>query len=446
MRLRVLNFRLLIIALGLVAYSISLIIVFLVFLQIEVETVYSKVENFGRLGINRPIDANINSLKILLSSENRTNPIDFCIVTEFGEFGKSCNFRSQMSNEIHLSISSPNDISIFFKVNIGAMFLSFLTKQWISMLIIFLVLTTLIYIVIESRESLIRKIDLVLSYLNQAMIGKEVVQTISSDHERILGAEPSRLLKGVKELVLELVEAEKTLAAQRTEVEISKISMKLAHDIRSPISALNAIAPSIKKNPDLAIGLVERVVDRIGGIAEELLQSAKDLRSERQGRAKNSIENLASNFDRFDLVKAVQDIIEEKRLDRSKNKSAVFHLWTFEDKIFLPGTQSEFQRVISNLIENSIEAIQEGGTISVRILKKEVSLIVSVFDNGIGISKSDLAILQANPRSMHKANGNGLGLKGAMEYMSLIGGDLAIFSDKGKGTTVELRYPTNDLI
>jgi hypothetical protein len=118
---------------------------------------------------------------------------------------------------------------------------------------------------------------------------------------------------------------------------------------------------------------------------------------------------------------------------------------------------SDLQRILSNLINNAVEAITHEGLITIS-LKTEKSqparqtasdtspreadyLILSIEDNGKGIPESVLDKLGQVGVSYDKTTGTGLGLPHAIETMKKYHGDLQIASGLGKGTKIMLSLP-----
>ena len=108
----------------------------------------------------------------------------------------------------------------------------------------------------------------------------------------------------------------------------------------------------------------------------------------------------------------------------------------------------ELQRVISNLVENSIESIKtqaEGasgfGKISIYIIINETHLRIEIIDNGKGIPEDLLDEVKQKGFSFGKENGEGLGLYSSIKKVENWGGTLHIDSKYESGTTVTIKLP-----
>jgi hypothetical protein len=102
---------------------------------------------------------------------------------------------------------------------------------------------------------------------------------------------------------------------------------------------------------------------------------------------------------------------------------------------------TELRRVLSNLIDNSVEACGERGSVQVGIKGDARHVTITVTDNGRGIPSELLPRLGRLGETYGKAQGSGLGLHHAMGALARWGGQLTIASALNKGTTVTLELP-----
>lgn len=104
------------------------------------------------------------------------------------------------------------------------------------------------------------------------------------------------------------------------------------------------------------------------------------------------------------------------------------------------------RQVLNNLLSNAIKFTPEGGKIFVRAAAEGSFAVVSVQDNGIGISKEDIKLVfkefyQCGDVYRRRSDGVGLGLTLARQLVELHGGTIAINSAPGRGTTVTFTLP-----
>lgn len=105
-----------------------------------------------------------------------------------------------------------------------------------------------------------------------------------------------------------------------------------------------------------------------------------------------------------------------------------------------------FKQIMLNLLSNAIKFTDRGGRVVVLSQIEDGCLIVSVEDNGVGISKTDLPrighpFFQARSAYDRRHDGTGLGLSIVKGLVTLHGGDMQVRSELGKGTTVSIHLP-----
>ncbi len=141
-----------------------------------------------------------------------------------------------------------------------------------------------------------------------------------------------------------------------------------------------------------------------------------------------------------DLVSLCKKIVSEKKtLYPSVNVNIV----ETQSPIHIKGDNAlEIGRIVSNILQNSIEACEQKNCIINLSLYVESSLIsIAIQDNGKGISAENLEDVFIRGVSINKQFGTGLGLAHAKEYIESIGGSIHISSKVGKGTLVTIRIP-----
>jgi FixJ family two-component response regulator len=185
--------------------------------------------------------------------------------------------------------------------------------------------------------------------------------------------------------------------------------------------------------------LIRNATQRINDIANGLLQQGKT-QSE-----KVAIRTSGQRDEVTMLVALLDSIISEKRSQyRNRMGVEIQGDLAMGYGIFVAIKPAEFFRVISNLINNSVEAIEGSGRIlvGIRSYKNEVSVIVS--DNGKGIPPEILEQLGQRGVTHGKngtQSGSGLGVYHARETVENAGGKFAIQSQLGAGTMVTLTLP-----
>jgi signal transduction histidine kinase len=102
--------------------------------------------------------------------------------------------------------------------------------------------------------------------------------------------------------------------------------------------------------------------------------------------------------------------------------------------------------VAQEILTNALDYSPEGSVITVRSYQKGTSAAFTVIDHGCGIPKKDLRnifneFFRASNATLHKPDGNGLGLYIVRGIVEEAGGNIVMDSEEGKGTTVTVELP-----
>jgi len=206
------------------------------------------------------------------------------------------------------------------------------------------------------------------------------------------------------------------------------LSTQVAHDIRSPLTALGAATKGLEIPADQRT-LIDGAVGRMQAIANDLLHRYRAPGAE-----------IGAKAEICPLSDLIEQVIAEKRIQH-KDKSSVSIEFGGGDGIKAAVAPREFQRIISNLVNNAVEAIDKGGTVSVTLSALDGKALLSVKDDGKGIPPEILAKLCQKGNTHGKAGGTGLGLYHAKRTVEEWGGLLTIKSEPGKGTAVTIELP-----
>lgn len=218
--------------------------------------------------------------------------------------------------------------------------------------------------------------------------------------------------------------------------EISEISRQVAHDIRGPLMALTTLTQLSHEMSFEKKELLGLAVQRIRGIADDLLVRSRVVSNE-----DDTIAIPAPVNSGVDIVQVVERLLKEYKFSYPKI-AFEWHKHVAADALYLPMEEMKLLRVLGNILNNAIEAAPESeATISMSLLERDQNWILQVMDNGCGIPESVLPELMKEGKSYGKENGNGLGLYDARKTMVAIGGDLQLRSRVGVGTQVILLIP-----
>ncbi|CAN5463786.1 hypothetical protein BH10BDE1_BH10BDE1_08370 [soil metagenome] len=229
---------------------------------------------------------------------------------------------------------------------------------------------------------------------------------------------------------------------------VNELAIRVAHDIRAPLMALKiaASATAATSDGDTASAdrraLIDSATQRISRIADELLELSRPT-------VKTPELRIVSR-EQKSITAAIQELIREKKMTAPMPIRFDVLPAPLAAGLTASLSSNDFERVISNLLQNSIDATIEkskssGGDIKPRIsietLETETEVGITIRDNGIGIPKNVLPRIGEVGFSYGKHGGNGVGLSSARRWAVSRGGDLEIRSLEGTGTEVRLTLP-----
>ena len=230
----------------------------------------------------------------------------------------------------------------------------------------------------------------------------------------------------------------------------SQFLANMSHELRTPLNAVIGLTEMLKEDAedDENEDYLEPL-DRIHNASKHLLTLINDILD----LSKIEAGKIELFEEEFSLPKMVEDVIETSKPLAEKNDNRI-EIRMDQDLDSIYADQTRVRQIILNLISNACKFTEKGEVhIEVRkILEVETDLIeISVRDTGIGLSEEQQqklfqAFTQADSSTTRKYGGTGLGLTITRQLSRLMGGDVTVESELGKGTkfTASLRLKRSD--
>lgn len=224
----------------------------------------------------------------------------------------------------------------------------------------------------------------------------------------------------------------------------SEFLASMSHDLRTPLNAIMGFSEMMSEKTFGPLGdehYTQYVKDihRSGKLLVSLINGILDLSKIEAGK-------YELTEDEQDIAKLIKGSLELNAMPaKARNIRLVEDIQSNLSSIFIddrPVTQ-----IFNNLLSNAIKFTPQGGKAVISARSDATGdLVVSVADNGIGMSEKDIEkalkpFEQASSISPRKHEGTGLGLYICCNLMRLMGGNLEIESKVDEGTTVVLRFP-----
>lgn len=251
------------------------------------------------------------------------------------------------------------------------------------------------------------------------------------------------LVDNFKTKLVQVEENERRAKDQANLIAMGNLSAQVAHDIRSPLTALTMAAEGeeLQKIPECQRVIIRSAVMRIQDIANNLLSQHAD---QGDGTAPEGERSYQRNEPSNQLLSSLIDnLASEKRLQFRARLGITIHanVGIASYGLFACIQPAEFKRVLSNLINNGVEAISETGEVEISLAKDGDEVVLQVKDNGKGIPLEILPKIMQKGVTFEKTGGLGLGLYHAKSSIESWGGRIEISSEVGKGTVATIRLP-----
>lgn len=227
----------------------------------------------------------------------------------------------------------------------------------------------------------------------------------------------------------------------------SEFLANMSHELRTPLNSLLILSGSLVENEEgnLSEDQVEslQVIQSSGKDLLLLINEILDLSKIEAGQMDLHLKTIPVEKLQNTIRSNFQHVFEHKglKLEIAIEPSAPTELISDEKRI---------GQILKNLISNAVKFTSEGGvtvTFSGSDLLKTPGLCIAVTDTGIGIPKEKQAQIfeafqQADGSTVRKYGGTGLGLSISRELTHLLGGELSVESEEGKGSEFRIVLPT----
>jgi two-component system sensor histidine kinase PilS (NtrC family) len=200
----------------------------------------------------------------------------------------------------------------------------------------------------------------------------------------------------------------------------------LAHEIRNPLASLSGSVQLLQtERQDPLYDIMLREVQRLNGLVEDFLDSA------RPAGVRPEWVEPAPVVDELLLTLRNDPRFRDRALGRAPAEPPVAPAWL---------DPARFRQLLWNLLLNAAQATRAGGTVSVELRDEGADLVVSVRDDGVGVSPELLPRI-FDPFFTNKVGGTGLGLANVERLTRAHGGGVEVRSGVGEGTCFTLRFP-----
>ncbi len=272
---------------------------------------------------------------------------------------------------------------------------------------------------------------------------------VMDQQEKEISAEKVEMLTLIGQEIVERLLLIKQMDALRNIASDAKDTQrKLAHDIRGPLSGIIGLADIIREQGHSnKLEDVLQLINMMHKGGNSLLELADEILS----NDKQSMANEAAKLAHLYTLSALKEVLEKLFTPQAMNKSVHLDIQTDANTEHVTFPRNKLIQIIGNLISNAIKFTPSNGHVWVNLsisLNQPKSLKVVVKDDGEGMDNHTLQEIlntRSNANTSHNGTmgekGYGFGLMLVKHLIDKMGGSLAIYSEKTKGSAFEVSLP-----
>jgi PAS domain S-box-containing protein len=263
-----------------------------------------------------------------------------------------------------------------------------------------------------------------------------------SDHVA-LAAHQARLYGALQSAYQDLRQTQQTVMQQERLRALGQIASGIAHDIN------NALSPAALYTQSMLMhdaGLSERSREQLGVIQRAIDDVARTVQRMRAFYMPRGLELTLAPVSLNQILMEVIDLTRARWSNMPQERGVVVHVESdlAPDLPKILGAENEVRDALTNLLLNAVDALPDGGTITLttRFDPRDDHVIVEVRDTGVGMSETTRSRCLEPFFTTKGERGTGLGLPMVFGMAQRHGGELEIDSELAKGTTMRLIFPS----
>jgi two-component system, NtrC family, nitrogen regulation sensor histidine kinase NtrY len=224
----------------------------------------------------------------------------------------------------------------------------------------------------------------------------------------------------------ELENVQKKLIRAEKESIWKELSRILAHEIKNPLTPIQLTIQRLEEKYETERQKFEAIFPESVKIINQEINNLQKLAYSFSNFAKN----INPEFSDFNLRSNLEELLSSYQHNYSINLScSTDQIITFD--------RTHFYQVITNILQNAIDAIEENAEIVICCEEKDENIIIKISDNGKGIEPEFLPKI-FEPYFTRKKKGTGLGLALVKKLVELNNAEISVESEIEKGTTFQI--------
>jgi two-component system, NtrC family, nitrogen regulation sensor histidine kinase NtrY len=269
-------------------------------------------------------------------------------------------------------------------------------------------------------------------------ISEKITETrLNKRNKKILitdtSVEISTLVNAYNGMIDELENSAAQLATSEREAAWREMAKQVAHEIKNPLTPMRLTVQSFQRKFD---PMDPNIQQKVNEYSNTIIQQI------------DTMSSIASAFSTYATMPAQKDetlnVVKIIKLALDIFNEEYIYFFFEDDDIIAKFDRTQLIRVVTNLIKNSIQAIEQKKPgeprISVRVFSEGSQVSVSVTDNGVGVSKENIDKI-FEPKFTTKSSGMGLGLAMVKNIVETYNGSIILDSSLENGTTFIVSFP-----
>lgn len=214
-----------------------------------------------------------------------------------------------------------------------------------------------------------------------------------------------------------------------------------AHDLKNPINSISMLSKVLRDADELSTEEVKEYSGDIASTAERMLSLIKELldfNAIEEGRIKVKAEELELNEILADITNFYKNTAERKDISLITDLP--------DNTFYINSDRNAIAQILDNLISNAIKYTSPGKKVYISLKEENGNAVIRIDDEGQGFTEEDkkkifqkFSKLSAKPTAGEHSTG--LGLSIVKKYADLIGAEIKLESEAGKGSTFFIKIP-----
>jgi signal transduction histidine kinase len=265
---------------------------------------------------------------------------------------------------------------------------------------------------------------------------KQIQLTATFADQAVIAIENVRLFDEIQDKSRQLAEASQ---------HKSQFLANMSHELRTPLNAIIGVTEMLREDAE-SLNQDLEPLDRVLGAGRHLLALINDILD----LSKIEAGRMELNLDTFALPPLIDEVVKTIEPLAAKNGN---HVAVHCDAAIgmIHADQMRLRQALLNLLSNA-NKFTEKGTVTIAARQRQENgrdwVTLSVADTGIGMTPEQMGKLfqefsQASSKTASKYGGTGLGLVISQRFCQMMGGDITVASEPGKGSVFTVRLPAS---